>query len=204
MKLVKFFFYGLIALAPVLLILWMISIFFGVDLNLVDLLKILLGNFLPGIKVQYIRAVSGLVLIIVIFVLGIVSSILGKGLGKGVYFWIEKLFQKSLQKHKYGIVAFQYFRKEIWVVGFVTGYIEESKDLPGGRILKVFVPGVPVPATGAAPILIQEKDVIYLNISIEEAVNMFISAGFVGVHALPELVERLKENNRDDMKDGIQ
>jgi len=85
-------------------------------------------------------------------------------------------FTKSDNSEK-SVVLLEYPRKGIWVVGFATkennGIIKEkiNEDL-----VNVFVPTTPNPTSGFL-LMIPKKDLIYLDISFEQASKFIVSAG---------------------------
>ncbi|MEO1733665.1 MAG: DUF502 domain-containing protein, partial [Pseudomonadota bacterium] len=75
----------------------------------------------------------------------------------------------------------QYPRKGIWAVGFISttakGEVEERAET-GGRLLSVFVPTTPNPTSGFL-LFFPAEDVIELDMSVEDAAKLVISAGLV-------------------------
>lgn len=77
------------------------------------------------------------------------------------------------------VVLIEYPRKGIYTVGFVTNRSDKSIEEKAGReLLNVLIPSVPSPFTGVV-VLVPLKDVIFLDIGIEEAIKLFISGGVV-------------------------
>ena len=73
----------------------------------------------------------------------------------------------------------QYPSKGIWVIAFQSGdYKGEAESLIGEEILNLFVPTTPNPTSGFF-IMVSKKDVLELNMSVEEAFKLVISAGVV-------------------------
>ena len=75
----------------------------------------------------------------------------------------------------------QYPRKGIWAVGFISTVAKgevKSKSSAGGELLSVFVPTTPNPTSGFL-LFFPEDDVIKLDMSIEDAAKLVISAGLV-------------------------
>ena len=73
----------------------------------------------------------------------------------------------------------QYPSKGIWVIAFQSGdYKGEAESLIGEEILNLFVPTTPNPTSGFF-IMVSRKDVLELNMSVEEAFKLVISAGVV-------------------------
>ena len=75
----------------------------------------------------------------------------------------------------------QYPRKGIWAVGFISTVAKgevKSKAVSEGQLLSVFVPTTPNPTSGFL-LFFPEEDVIQLDMSIEDAAKLVISAGLV-------------------------
>ena len=85
-------------------------------------------------------------------------------------------FTKTDNSEK-SVVLLEYPRKEIWVVGFAT---KENKGIIKDKIsedlVNVFVPTTPNPTSGFL-LMIQKKDLIYLDVSFEQASKFIVSAG---------------------------
>ena len=89
-------------------------------------------------------------------------------------------FTKSDNSEK-SVVLLEYPRKEIWVVGFATkenhGII---KDKIKEELINVFVPTTPNPTSGFL-LMIPKKDLIYLDVSFEQASKFIVSAGTTNI-----------------------
>lgn len=75
----------------------------------------------------------------------------------------------------------QYPRKGIWAVGFISMVAKgevKSKAVSERQLLSVFVPTTPNPTSGFL-LFFPEEDVIQLDMSIEDAAKLVISAGLV-------------------------
>ena len=85
-------------------------------------------------------------------------------------------FTKSDNSEK-SVVLLEYPRKGIWVVGFATkenqGLI---KDKIKEELVNVFVPTTPNPTSGFL-LMLPKKDLIYLDVSFEQASKFIVSAG---------------------------
>ena len=79
------------------------------------------------------------------------------------------------------VVLLEYPRKGIWVVGFATkenkGIIEDK--LKEG-LVNIFVPTTPNPTSGFL-LMVPKKDLIYLDISFEQASKFIVSAGTTNI-----------------------
>ncbi|MQY41412.1 DUF502 domain-containing protein [Epibacterium sp. SM1969] len=75
----------------------------------------------------------------------------------------------------------QYPRKGIWAIGFIStpakGEVSERAET-SGKLLSVFVPTTPNPTSGFL-LYFPEEDVIELDMSVEDAAKLVISAGLV-------------------------
>ena len=89
-------------------------------------------------------------------------------------------FTKSDNKQK-SVVLLEYPRKGVWAVGFATkdnyGVI---KDNIKEDIVNVFVPTTPNPTSGFL-LMVPKKDLIYLDVSFEQASKFIVSAGTTNI-----------------------
>ena len=89
-------------------------------------------------------------------------------------------FTKTDNKQK-SVVLLEYPRKGVWAVGFATrensGIIKEKikEDL-----INVFVPTTPNPTSGFL-LMVPKKDLIYLDVSFEQASKFIVSAGTTNI-----------------------
>ena len=85
-------------------------------------------------------------------------------------------FTNSDNKNR-SVVMLEYPRKGIWVIGFAT---KENKGLISKKVneelVNVFVPTTPNPTSGFL-LMLPKKDLIYLDISFEQASKFIVSAG---------------------------
>ena len=78
---------------------------------------------------------------------------------------------------KKSVVLIEYPRKEVWAVGFATKENKgEMAKKTNQRLINVFVPTTPNPTSGFL-LMIPVDDVIYLNMTFEEASKFIVSAG---------------------------
>jgi uncharacterized membrane protein len=75
-------------------------------------------------------------------------------------------------------VMFEYPRKGIYSIGFVTGTVKEDADrnISGRNLVGIFVPTTPNPTSGYY-IMLPEEDIKELPISAEDAFRIIISGG---------------------------
>ena len=90
-------------------------------------------------------------------------------------------FTKSDNKQK-SVVLLEYPRKGIWAVGFATkenkGLIQEKIN---EEIINVFVPTTPNPTSGFL-LMVPKKDLIFLDVSFEQASKFIVSAGTTNIN----------------------
>ncbi len=80
------------------------------------------------------------------------------------------------------VVLLEYPRKGIWVVGFATkenhGVIEDKIN---EKLINVFVPTTPNPTSGFL-LMVPKKDLIYLDVTFEQASKFIVSAGTTNIN----------------------
>jgi len=85
-------------------------------------------------------------------------------------------FTKSKVSKK-NVVLVEYPRKGTWAVGFATNKnTGEIKNKIGQEVINVFVPTTPNPTSGFL-LMFPKEDVIYLDITFEQASKFIVSAG---------------------------
>lgn len=101
---------------------------------------------------------------------------------------IETLFFTTSMKGFKRVALFEYPRKGIHSIGFITGTLEprQHHNATDEMLYSIFVPTAPNPTSGYY-IMLPQKDVTELNISVEDAFRLIVSAG-------------LATNNIDDSK----
>ena len=93
---------------------------------------------------------------------------------------MTETFTKSDDKQK-SVVLLEYPRKGVWAVGFATKENEGLiKNKVGEDIVNIFVPTTPNPTSGFL-LMVPKKDLIYLDISFEQASKFIVSAGTTNV-----------------------
>jgi uncharacterized membrane protein len=109
---------------------------------------------------------------------------------RNLYRGLKQLFQTALSQRsrtfqKVGLI--EYPRKGVWRVGFVATRAkgEVRERLTDDDVIAVFVPNTPNVTAGFL-VYVPRRDVVILDMSVEEAAKMIISAGLVA----PELSPR--------------
>jgi len=90
----------------------------------------------------------------------------------------DTILNTSSQSFKKAFLI-QYPSKGIWVIAFQSGdYKGEAESVIGEETINLFVPTTPNPTSGFF-VLIARKDAYELDISVEDAFKLVISAGVV-------------------------
>jgi uncharacterized membrane protein len=94
--------------------------------------------------------------------------------------------QQSFQK----VAVMEFPSKGIWSIVFVTGEAarEITKEIPGQDLVSVFMPTGMLPPSGFV-CFVPRKNVVTINMSVEDAAKIIISAGMVN----PETQARLRD-----------
>ena len=89
---------------------------------------------------------------------------------------LTETFAKS-KGDKKSVVLVEYPRKGTWAVGFATKEnTSEIKDKVGQELINVFVPTTPNPTSGFL-LMFLKKEVIFLDMTFEQASKFIVSAG---------------------------
>lgn len=101
---------------------------------------------------------------------------------KVIYPYAKQLvdfFFKERRMDLSSVVSFEYPRKGIWAIGFMTSNgLQTLHDAAGQPVVSVFIPSSPAPMTGYT-VFIPREDIIQLDIDVEEAFRMVITGGVV-------------------------
>ena len=93
---------------------------------------------------------------------------------------MTETFTKTDNNEK-SVVLLEYPRKGIWVVGFAT---KENKGIIKNKVnedlVNIFVPTTPNPTSGFL-LMLPKKDLIYLDVSFEQASKFIVSAGTTNI-----------------------
>ena len=205
-RLRNYFISGLLFWIPLALSVLLIKFFLEVVNNLVPtrLLPESLLNLdttIPG---------SGIVLVILVILItgALVTNILGRKLldlweralnkipgFRNIYNALKKISSTVLNTSSESFrkaFLIQYPSKGIWVIAFQSGdYKGEVESIIGKDVINLFVPTTPNPTSGFF-VMIPKKDAVELQMSVEEAFKLVISAGVV----TPENL-KIKEKNED-------
>ena len=192
-KLRNNFIAGIVVLIPIGITLYLTLFFIRISGNIIPK-EINPNNYLPF----NIPGVEIFVALIFITIIGWISlSFLGKKffelfnnvlkkipILRTIYSAIGQMtesFTKSENKQK-SVVLLEYPRKGVWAVGFATKENEGIiKDKINQDLINVFVPTTPNPTSGFL-LMVPKKDLIYLEVSFEQASKFIVSAGTTNIN----------------------
>jgi Uncharacterized conserved protein len=188
LRLRNYFFTGVVVLIPIGFTLYLTLFIIKVSSNLIPK-EINPNHYLPF-------SVPGLEILVSIIIITIVGGLSLSFLGKKFLQLINDLFKKipilrtfysaivqmtqsftRNKNKKKRVVLVEYPRKGTWAVGFATKDNKgEMKKKTKEDLVNVFVPTTPNPTSGFL-LMFPKKDIIYLDISFEEASKFIVSAG---------------------------
>lgn len=126
----------------------------------------------------------------------------GMPLIRNIYSALKQIFETILSQQKKSFqkaALIEYPRKGLYAVVFIStraqGEVKAHIERDGDEIISVFLPTTPNPTSGFL-LFVKESDIIYLDMSVEDAAKLVISAGLVA----PDYQEKLgdlAENNQE-------
>lgn len=196
-KLASQFLEGILIIVPIGIAAWiLIKIFQLIDGFLQPVIVGLFGNTIPGVG-------FGTTLVLIYLTGALADWVIGKrfillvesGLSRipvfrYVYTGVKNLVTGFTTSGKSGgfsqVVLVEFPSKGMKSIGFVTGEIKSDKE----KLLTVYIPLAPTPTSGFVEI-VKEQDVVRLDMSIEDAIKMVVSAG---AFSPSEFKTKLKES----------
>jgi uncharacterized membrane protein len=192
---------GLVVVVPITITIYIIQALIGVMDNFLTFLPstyhpdTLLGFHVPGL---------GLVLVfILVFLVGLLTHnyfgnkvvrlwdlLVGRiPVVRNIYQAIKQLTEavfSNTGSHFKKVVMLEFPRPGLYSIGFLAGPAKgELESRAGQQVMSIFIPCTPNPTTGYY-VLVPEKDLIVLEMSVEEAFKLIISGGLVSPnHSLP-------------------
>ena len=187
-KIRNYFFTGVVVLIPIGITLYLTKFLIGVSANIIPQ-EINPNNYLPF-------SIPGLEILFSLFLITIIGGLSLSFLGKKVLSLIDELFKKipflrtiysaivqmtdtftKKDNNMKSVVIVEYPRKGSWAVGFATKKNEtEISKKTNQKLINVFLPTTPNPTSGFL-LMFPVEDVIYLNMTFEEASKFIVSAG---------------------------
>ena len=101
---------------------------------------------------------------------------------RNIYGAIKQIFETIAASQSSAFreaVMLEYPRKGVYSIGFVTGTTEgEVQENTKAETINVFVPTTPNPTSGYL-LFVPKTELIYLDMTVEEAVKLVVSAGII-------------------------
>ena len=189
----NYFITGVVVLIPIGFTLYLTKFIIGISS------KIIPQNINPNNYLPY--AIPGIEIFISIIFITIVGGLSLSFLGKRILKLIDDLFKKipflrtiysailqmtetfsNKDNDKKSVVLIEYPRKGVWAVGFATKENKgEMANKTNKKLINVFVPTTPNPTSGFL-LLVPKKDLIFLDISFEQASKFIVSAGTTNIN----------------------
>ena len=188
-RLRNYFITGIVVLVPIGITLYLTKFFISISSKLIPY-NLNPNNYLPF-------AIPGLEILLSVIFITFIGGISLSFIGKRILQFVNDLFKRipilrtiysaigqmteSLAPNKSGskksVVLIQYPRKGSWAVGFATkdnkGEISKKTN---SDLVNVFVPTTPNPTSGFL-LMFPKEEIIYLDMSFEEASKFIVSAG---------------------------
>ncbi len=188
-RLRNYFITGIVVLVPIGITLYLTKFFISVSSKLIPY-NLNPNNYLPF-------AIPGLEILLSVLFITIIGGISLSFIGKRILKFVNDLFKRipilrtiysaigqmtesfapNNSNNKKSVVLIQYPRKGSWAVGFATkdnkGEISKKTN---SDLVNVFVPTTPNPTSGFL-LMFPKDEVIYLDMTFEEASKFIVSAG---------------------------
>ena len=185
----NYFITGVVVLIPIGFTLYLTKFIIGISS------KIIPENINPNNYLPY--AIPGIEILISVIFITIVGGLSLSFLGKRILKLIDDLFKRipvlrtiysaivqmtetfsnKDDSGKKSVVLIEYPRKGVWAVGFATKENKsEMAEKTNKKLINVFVPTTPNPTSGFL-LMFPIDEVIYLNMTFEEASKFIVSAG---------------------------
>ena len=184
----NYFITGVVVLIPIGFTLYLTKFIIGISSNIIP------ENINPNSYLPY--AIPGIEILLSIFFITLVGGLSLSFLGKKILKLIDDLFKRipflrtiysailqmtesfsNKDNDKKSVVLIEYPRKGVWAVGFATREnTTEMATKTNQKLINVFVPTTPNPTSGFL-LMFPKDEVIYLNMTFEEASKFIVSAG---------------------------
>ena len=184
----NYFITGVVVLIPIAFTLYLSKFFISLSS------KIIPENINPNSYLPF--AIPGVEIVISIIFITVIGGLSLSFLGKKILKLIDDLFKRipflrtvysailqmtetfsKKDGNTKSVVLVEYPRKGVWAVGFATKEnIGEMALKTKKKLINVFVPTTPNPTSGFL-LMFQVDEVIYLNMTFEEASKFIVSAG---------------------------
>ena len=183
-----YFFTGVVVLIPIGITLYLTKFIIQISSKIIPE-EINPNNYLPF-------SIPGLEILISIIVITLVGGLSFSFIGKKLLQLINDLFKRipilrtiysaitqmtetftNKDDSKRSVVLVEYPRKGTWAVGFATKKNEtEISSKTNKNLINVFLPTTPNPTSGFL-LMFPEEEIVYLDMTFEEASKFIVSAG---------------------------
>ena len=188
-RLRNYFITGIVVLVPIGITLYLTKFFISISSKLIPY-NLNPNNYLPF-------AIPGLEILLSVIFITIIGGISLSFIGKRILKFVNDLFKRipilrtiysaigqmtesfapNKGNNKKSVVLIQYPRKGSWAVGFATKENKgEISSKTNSELVNVFVPTTPNPTSGFL-LMFPKEEIIYLDMSFEEASKFIVSAG---------------------------
>ena len=187
-RLRNYFITGIVVLVPIGITLYLTKFFISISSNMIPK-NINPNSYLPFsipgleifLSVIFITIIGGLSLSFIgKKILQLVNETLKRiPILRTIYSAIGQMTESLAPKqgNKKSVVLIEYPRKGSWAVGFATKENEgEISTKTNKELINVFVPTTPNPTSGFL-LMFPKSEVVYLDMSFEEASKFIVSAG---------------------------
>ena len=184
----NYFIAGVVVLIPIGFTLYLSKVLIGISSNLIP------KNINPNHYLPF--DIPGIEILISLLLITLVGGLSLSFFGRRILKLIDDLFKRipflrtvysaivqmtetfsKKDDNKKSVVLIEYPRKGVWAVGFATKEnTGEMAEKTNKKLLNVFVPTTPNPTSGFL-LMFPIEDVIYLNMTFEEASKFIVSAG---------------------------
>ena len=188
LKIRNYFFTGIVVLIPIGFTLYLAKILIKISSKLIP------AEINPNTYLHF--SIPGLEILLTVIFITIIGGLSLSFLGRKFLQLIDELFKRipilrtiysaivqmtetftQKDDNKKNVVLVEYPRKGTWAVGFATKENKgEIKNKINKELVNVFVPTTPNPTSGFL-LMYPKEDLIYLDISFEEASKFIVSAG---------------------------
>ena len=190
-----YFITGILVVAPVSITLYLAWIFIGfVDNRITPLIPV---KYNPETYLPF--ALPGLGLLILVVTLILVGAATAGFIGRlwarlseqilgrmpvirNIYGAVKQILETVLAQQSKAFreaVLVEYPRRGIWAIAFITGRTEgEVQNITEEECINIFLPTTPNPTSGFL-LFVPKKDLVHLDMNVEEAIKMVISGGIV-------------------------
>ena len=184
----NYFITGVVVLIPIGFTLYLSKILIGISSKLIP------KNLNPNHYLPF--DIPGIEILISLLLITLVGGLSLSFFGRRILKLIDDLFKRipflrtvysavvqmtetfsKKDDNKKSVVLIEYPRKGVWAVGFATKEnTGEMAEKTNKKLINVFVPTTPNPTSGFL-LMFPIEDVIYLNMTFEEASKFIVSAG---------------------------